>query len=75
MLKGTARLSLSKTFRNRITTFLARADRSLCTDQDWWAYLLGWEVTRIGFGARSYRDPRFDTLQQARGEVDGGVRA
>lgn len=75
MLKGTARLSLSKTFTNRIATFVARADRSLCLDQDWWAWLLGWEVTRLGFGARGYRDPRFDILRQLKGEVDGGVRA
>ncbi|MFF0310873.1 hypothetical protein ACFYSC_25885 [Streptosporangium sp. NPDC004379] len=43
-----------------------RADRELCMDQDEWAYRLGWTVTRKGFGARSYRDPRFDRLAAGR---------
>ncbi|GAA2880612.1 hypothetical protein GCM10010517_43260 [Streptosporangium fragile] len=43
-----------------------RADRELCMDQDEWAYRLGWTVTTVGFGARRYRDPRFDLLKAAR---------
>lgn len=37
-----------------------RTDQALCADQDGWAQRLGWTVTRTGFGARRYRDPRFD---------------
>ncbi|WP_326819402.1 hypothetical protein [Streptosporangium sp. NBC_01756] len=64
------------------------ADRELCMDQDEWAYRLGWTVTRTGFGARHYREPRFDLLRAERiaapalalapvpeEEVDGGVAA
>jgi hypothetical protein len=69
----TAGLALSKSFKRRISAFIRRIDRSLCVDQDWWALLLGWEVTRTGFGARHYRDPRFDILHLIR-EVDGRVR-
>ncbi|WP_142261138.1 hypothetical protein [Thermopolyspora flexuosa] len=64
-----------KTLKARIRGSLDRADRSLCIDQDWWAHRLGWQVSRTGFGARRYRDPRFDLLRHIRGEVDGGVRA
>jgi hypothetical protein len=66
---GTARLTLIKT---RISSLIEQADRRLCLDQDWWAHQLGWTVTRTGFGARRYRDPRFDTLQKD-GEVEQGV--
>jgi len=41
-------------------------DRELCMDQDEWAYRLGWSVTRTGFGARHYREPRFDLLRAER---------
>lgn len=74
MFHGTAGLALGKSLKSRISAFAGEADRSLCVDQDWWALLLGWEVTRIGFGARGYRDPRFDVLHLIRGEVGGGVR-
>ncbi|MEV5412455.1 hypothetical protein AB0K60_26930 [Thermopolyspora sp. NPDC052614] len=73
MFHGTPGPTLSKTLTRRISAFVGRLDRSLCVDQDWWAHLLGWKVTRIGFGARDYRDPRFDILHLIR-EVDGGVR-
>lgn len=75
MLHVTVRRILGKSLWDRIASRVAQADRSLCVDQDWWAHLLGWDVTRTGFGARSYRDPRFDTLLRTSGEVDGGVRA
>lgn len=42
------------------------SDRELCMDQDEWAHRLGWTVTRTGFGARHYRDPRFDLLKAER---------
>ncbi|MEU4830576.1 hypothetical protein [Streptosporangium sp. NPDC023615] len=42
------------------------SDRELCMDQDEWAHRLGWTVTRTGFGARHYRDPRFDLLRAER---------
>jgi len=73
--QGTAGPTPGKSLKARIRELLDRVDRSLCIDQDWWAYRLGWEVSRTGFGARRYRDPRFDALRLARGEVDGGVRA
>jgi hypothetical protein len=75
MSHGTARRTPGKSLTARIRGSLERADRSLCIDQDWWAYRLGWQVSRTGFGARRYRDPRFDTLRRTKGEVDGGVRA
>ncbi|MFC7645888.1 hypothetical protein ACFQX6_38755 [Streptosporangium lutulentum] len=49
-----------------ILDLLDLSDRELCMDQDEWAYKLGWTVTRIGFGARRYRDPRFDLLKAER---------
>jgi hypothetical protein len=42
------------------------SDQKLCVDQDEWARRLGWTVTRTGFGARHYRDPRFDLLRAER---------
>lgn len=74
MFHGTAGLAIGKSLKSRISAFLRQADRSLCADQDWWALLLGWQVTRTGFGARAYRDPRFDIVHLLGGEVDGGVR-
>jgi hypothetical protein len=47
---------------SRIKYPVNTADQALCTDQDGWAYDLGWTVTRTGFGARLYRDPRFDIV-------------
>ncbi|MEU8250954.1 hypothetical protein [Nonomuraea sp. NPDC048916] len=32
-------------------------------EPDEFAYRRGWTVTRSGFGARTYRDPRFDQLK------------
>jgi len=75
MSHGTVGHGPGKGLKARIRGSLDRADRSLCIDQDWWAYRLGWQVSRTGFGARRYRDPRFDTFRRIRGEVDGGVRA
>ncbi len=74
MFHGTARLSVIKT---GIIALIERADRNLCLDQDWWALRLGWTVTRTGFGARHYRDPRFDSLpvRWEDGEVEHGVSA
>ncbi|MFC0865226.1 hypothetical protein ACFHYQ_23305 [Sphaerimonospora cavernae] len=40
------------------------ADRALCADQDKWAQELRWTVNRTGFGARLYRDPRFDLVRE-----------
>lgn len=40
------------------------ADRNLCVDQDWWAGRLGWDVRKPSFGARVYRDPRFDIVRE-----------
>ncbi|ETK34457.1 hypothetical protein GCM10009530_10320 [Microbispora corallina] len=54
---GTNWLSL---FRTRMTM----ADLALCADQDRWARQLKWTVNRTGFGARQYRDPRFDLVQE-----------
>ena len=68
---GTARLLVIKT---RVIALIEQADRSLCLDQDWWAHRLSWTVTPIGFGARLYRDPRFDSLPAPQ-EVEHGVTA
>ncbi|GAA4203311.1 MULTISPECIES: hypothetical protein [Microbispora] len=46
--------------RSRMTT----ADLALCAEQDRWARELRWTVSRTGFGARQYRDPRFDLVQE-----------
>ncbi|MCT9932111.1 hypothetical protein N5079_18060 [Planotetraspora sp. A-T 1434] len=40
------------------------ADSALCADQDRWARQLRWTVSRTGFGARHYRDPRFDLVRE-----------
>ncbi|WP_067170960.1 hypothetical protein [Microtetraspora niveoalba] len=56
---GTNRLLRIKA---RLDVLTGQADRDLCVDQDWWAHRLGWTVTRTGFGARHYRDPRFDLV-------------
>ncbi|GII30751.1 hypothetical protein [Planotetraspora mira] len=47
-----------------IKTHMNMADRALCADQDGWAYELRWTVNRTGFGARHYRDPRFDLVRE-----------
>ncbi|MFC4589057.1 hypothetical protein [Sphaerisporangium corydalis] len=60
---GTKPLFQIKSF---LTALVERADRTLCADQDGWALRLGWTVTRTGFGARRYRDPRFDALRAGR---------
>ncbi|GAA4235481.1 hypothetical protein FHR32_003223 [Streptosporangium album] len=75
-------------FKTVILDLTYTADRELCMDQDEWAYRLGWTVTRTGFGARHYREPRFDLLRAERiaapalalaptpeEEVGGGVAA
>ncbi|MEW9527648.1 hypothetical protein [Microbispora sp. NPDC049125] len=54
---GTDWLSL---FKSRIKS----ADSALCADQDGWARQLSWTVSRTGFGARHYRDPRFDIVRE-----------
>jgi hypothetical protein len=63
---GTKPLSQIKTFLTRLPN---RADKSICADQDEWAHRLGWTVTRTGFGARRYRDPRFDGLRAERAQA------
>ncbi|MDP4500681.1 hypothetical protein OHA25_04560 [Nonomuraea sp. NBC_00507] len=35
-------------------------------EPDEFAHHVGWTVTRTGFGARRYRDPRFDQLRLPR---------
>ncbi|WP_347697993.1 hypothetical protein [Nonomuraea sp. B12E4] len=45
---------------------VTRADHALCAKQDERARRHGWTVTKTGFGARRYRDPRFDALSAAR---------
>jgi hypothetical protein len=48
----------------RLQCLADRGDHALCAVQDGWAYRLGWTVTHIGFGARHYRDPRFDLVRE-----------
>ncbi|MEV6985012.1 hypothetical protein AB0M95_27655 [Sphaerisporangium sp. NPDC051017] len=43
-----------------VRRLVARADEAVCARDERFAALLGWQVTRVGFGARAYRDPRFD---------------
>ncbi|MBO4273736.1 hypothetical protein OG320_15495 [Microbispora sp. NBC_01189] len=43
---------------------MTTADLALCAEQDRWARELRWTVSRTGFGARQYRDPRFDLVQE-----------
>jgi hypothetical protein len=47
-------------FRAGVVAFLDRVDARLCAGQDERARGHGWTVVRTGFGARRYRDPRFD---------------
>lgn len=47
-----------------IKSRMTMADMALCADQDRWARELRWTVNRTGFGARVYRDPRFDLVQE-----------
>lgn len=62
-----------------VRALLDRADRALFAAQDERARGHGWTVARTGFGARRYRDPRFDALKAARAgraaEAAGGARA
>jgi len=57
--QGTKGLSRIK---SRVQELLALADREICMEPDEFAFHRGWTVTRTGFGARRYRDPRFDQL-------------
>ncbi|MBX6383505.1 MAG: hypothetical protein IRZ07_11130 [Microbispora sp.] len=52
------------TWLSMIKDRMAMADRALCADQDRWARELKWTVSRTGFGARVYRDPRFDLVRE-----------
>lgn len=61
--QGTKGLSRIK---SRIRELIAYADREICMEPDEFAHRRGWTVTRTGFGARRYRDPRFDQLKIAR---------
>jgi hypothetical protein len=47
------------------------ADRELCMEEDEFAYRVQWTVTKAGFGARRYRDPRFDQLKADRPHPSG----
>ena len=58
--QGTKGLSRIKT---RIRELMAWADREICMEPDEFAYRRGWTVAKAGFGARRYRDPRFDQLK------------
>jgi hypothetical protein len=58
--QGTKGLSRIK---SRIRELIAWADREICAEPDEFAYRRGWTVTKTGFGARCYRDPRFDQLR------------
>ncbi|WP_156325899.1 hypothetical protein [Nonomuraea sp. SBT364] len=58
--QGTKGLSRIK---SRIRELVAWADRELCWEPDEFGMRRGWTVTRTGFGARRYRDPRFDQLK------------
>ncbi|NRQ31376.1 hypothetical protein HII36_05920 [Nonomuraea sp. NN258] len=49
--------------KSRIRELVAWADREICMEPDEFALHRGWTVTRTGFGARCYRDPRFDQLK------------
>ncbi|WP_143043921.1 hypothetical protein [Nonomuraea jiangxiensis] len=49
-----------------VSSLVARADHELCAEEDDRARRRGWTVTKTGFGARRYRDPRFDALKAAR---------
>ncbi|SEU39976.1 hypothetical protein SAMN05421811_117154 [Nonomuraea wenchangensis] len=62
-IKGPGRI------KSRIRELIAWTDREICMEPDEFAYHVGWTVTRTGFGARRYRDPRFDQLR-----VPGKVR-
>ncbi len=61
--QGTKGLSRIK---SRIRELIAWADREICMEPDEFAYRIGWTVTKTGFGARRYRDPRFDQLRLPR---------
>ncbi|SDL58147.1 hypothetical protein SAMN05421874_12466 [Nonomuraea maritima] len=58
--QGTKRLSRIK---SRIRELMAWTDREICMEPDEFAHRMGWTVKRTGFGARRYRDPRFDQLR------------
>lgn len=69
---GTAMFHITETvarIRSTVRALLDRADRALCAAEDERARGHGWTVTRVGFGARRYRDPRFDALKAARADV------
>ncbi|MEU4572487.1 hypothetical protein ACBI99_15965 [Nonomuraea sp. ATR24] len=51
--------------KSRLLEHIAWADREICWEPDEFAMRRGWTVTRTGFGARRYRDPRFDQLRIA----------
>ncbi|MFG3438006.1 hypothetical protein ACGF0J_12270 [Nonomuraea sp. NPDC047897] len=51
--------------KSRIRELIAWADREICMEPDEFAFRRGWTVSRAGFGARVYRDPRFDQLRVA----------
>lgn len=52
-----------KGIKSRIRELIVWADREICMEPDEFAHRRGWTVTTTGFGARCYRDPRFDQLK------------
>ncbi|MFF3442103.1 hypothetical protein [Streptosporangium sp. NPDC002721] len=57
---------MTSPLRRLVARWVAQADEVLCARDDRIAERLGWQVTRTGFGARTYRDPRFDRPAPAR---------
>jgi hypothetical protein len=56
-IKGVSRIK--SWFRDGVTW----TDREICMEPDEFAFRRSWTVARAGFGARRYRDPRFDQLR------------
>jgi hypothetical protein len=61
--------------RGRVVAFFDRTDERLCAREDERARGRGWTVIRTEFGARRYRDPRFDLLKARAELAAAGERA
>lgn len=56
-------------FKRFIQGLMAQLDEAICAREEERARQRGWQITRVGFGARRYRDPRFD-LHKPAGDGD-----
>jgi hypothetical protein len=60
--------------RRLVARLIASADEAICAADGETAERAAWQITPTGFGARSYRDPRFDRPRRHDSFTDSSTR-